>query len=304
MGTTRDRVGESPVWDSSRQTLTWVDIDGRSVRRFDWAGQATRSWQCAERVGCIALTDRGSVIAAMETGIFEVELGANAEVQASLIAPAKFTRDGIRFNDGRCDAEGRFWVSAMCMDMGLAASDGALHVLDEAGLSPPVVSGLITPNGLAFSGDGRHVWLSDSHPSVQQIWRFARDPASGALSERTAWVDMRALPGRPDGAAVDAQDHYWICGNDAGLIHRFDPDGRLVQSLPVPVPKPAMCCFGGPDLQTLFVTSIQPPRASAPEVGAATPEHGALFACEVDVRGRVEPRFTRFPKTPSPASVL
>ncbi|RZJ02359.1 MAG: SMP-30/gluconolactonase/LRE family protein, partial [Rubrivivax sp.] len=176
------------------------------------------------------------------------------------------------------------------MDMSLARPAGALHVFDEHGLSAPRIDGLITPNGLAFTADGQGAWLSDSHPSVQQIWRLARDPASGALSGRTPWVDMKPLPGRPDGAAVDEAGAYWICGNDAGLVHRFSPAGELVQSLAVPFPKPSMCCFGGPDLRTLFVASIQP--AVAPE---ALGDSGALVACEVGVAGRPEPRFTRFP---------
>jgi sugar lactone lactonase YvrE len=296
IGSTRDKVGECPVWDADAQALYWVDIEGRAIRRLDGASGQVQSWRTAERVGCIALTARNnSLLAAMESGVFELELQTAPEVRSRLIAPARHGRAGMRFNDGRCDAEGRFWVGSMVMDMGLAAPDGALHVLDRTGLSAPVVSGLVTPNGLAFSGDGRRAWLSDSHPSVQQIWTFSRDPATGALSERRPWVDMRGLPGRPDGAAVDAEDHYWICANDAGLVHRFSPAGELLQSIPVPVPKPSMCCFGGPGLRTLFVTSIQPG-------GQQTALDGALLAIEVQVAGRPEPRFSRYPETPGGAS--
>lgn len=289
IGGTRDRVGESPVWDGQAQALYWVDIEGRAIRRLDWATQTVRSWSTNERVGCIALSEGDSIVAAMESGVFEVELLAPPGVRRRLLAPVQHAREGMRFNDGRCDAQGRFWVGSMVMDMSLAAAQGALYVLDEAGLSAPRLSGLITPNGLAFSGDGRRAWLSDSHPSVQRIWTFTRDPRSGALSDRRPWVDMRPLPGRPDGAAVDAEDHYWICANDAGLVHRFSPTGELLQSLAVPAKKPAMCCFGGPDLQTLFVTSIQ----SATD--ADGDEGGGLFAFDVAVSGRPEPRFSRFP---------
>jgi sugar lactone lactonase YvrE len=67
---------------------------------------------------------------------------------------------------------------------------------------------------------------------------------------------MRGHPGRPDGAAVDADGCYWICGNDAGCILRFTPDGRLDRKIGLPMAKPSMCSFGGPDLATLVVTSI------------------------------------------------
>ncbi len=102
---------------------------------------------------------------------------------------------------------------------------------------------------------------------------------------------MTALPGRPDGAAVDAQGYYWICGNDAGQVHRFSPAGQLVSSVRVPVAKPSMCAFGGPQLDVLFVTSIQP-------AGAAAGLSGAVFAIDVGIRGLPEPRFSRFPTAP------
>jgi len=295
IGSTRDKVGECPVWDVDAQALYWVDIEGRFIRRLDGASGQVQSWPTAERVGCIALSTRGTLVAAMESGVFEIELQTEPRLRSRLIAPARHPRAGMRFNDGRCDAQGRLWVGSMVMDMGLAAADGALYVLDSAGLSEPVVGGLVTPNGLAFSGDGRRAYLSDSHPSVQQIWTLSRDPATGALSDRRPWVDMRELPGRPDGAAVDAEDHYWICANDAGLVHRFSPAGELLQSIPVPVPKPSMCCFGGPQLRTLFVTSIQPGQASALD--------GALLALDAPVAGHPEPRFSRFPQSVGAASL-
>ncbi len=304
----RDRVGESPVWDAGSGSLYWVDIEGRLLRRHHGASGRTVSWRLPERPGCIALSTRGTVIAAMETGIFELSLqdcepvnGSTGDLSAHavrtlgsadvrLLAAIDHPQPSMRFNDGRCDPDGRLWVGTMVMDMSLAAAVGGLYCLDSTGLRGPLVQGLITPNGLAFSPDGQSAWQSDSHPSVQTIWRFQRNPATGELHDRSVWVQMRDLPGRPDGAALDAEGCYWICGNDAGQIHRFSPSAELLQSIPVPLPKPAMCCFGGPDLRTLFVTSIQPPASVAP-VG----DSGLLMACEVSVAGVPEPKFSQFP---------
>jgi len=285
---TRDRVGESPVWDGAAQALYWVDIEGRQIRRWDRQRDETRSWDLPERVGCIALAGEGRLIAAMESGIFAVTLGAPPQAELALLAGIDHPAPGMRFNDGRCDARGRLWVGTMVMDMSLAAPVGGLYCLDERGLAGPHVEGLVTPNGLGFSPDGRTLYLSDSHPTVQKIWAFDFDAETGSLSRRRLFVDMAPLPGRPDGAAVDAQGHYWICANDAGLVHRFAPDGRLLASLALPVSKPAMCAFGGPDLATLFVTSIQPADPAPQEQGLS----GALFALPTSVRGRAEPQFS------------
>jgi sugar lactone lactonase YvrE len=292
ISTSRDTVGESPVWSVAEQALYWVDIEGRCIHRLDWTTRAQQTWALEERVGCIALSARGTVIAAMETGIFEVALEQSPKATVTRLATVEHSQAGMRFNDGRCDRQGRFWISTMVRDMSLASAAGAIYCLDERGLSAPLLHGYITPNGMAFSPDGKTAYLSDSHPSVQKIWSHTFDDASGSWGQQMPWVDMKPLPGRPDGAAVDAEGCYWICGNDAGMVHRFNPAGALLQSIPVPVSKPAMCAFGGPELRHLFVTSIQP---ASPAAGFDAALDGAVLLLEPGVQGLPEPLFSRFP---------
>lgn len=280
-----------PVWSVAEQALYWVDIEGCLIRRLDWASRTQLSWRLPERVGCIALSAHGGVVAAMETGVFAVQLMADGAVRLSCLATVQHPMGNMRFNDGRCDAMGRFWISTMCMDMSLAAPVGALYCLDESGLGLPRVDGLITPNGIAFSADGETAYLSDSHPTVQKIWTFDFSAPTGTLSHRRLFADMVDLPGRPDGAAVDVNGCYWICGNDAGVVHCFSPQGELLRSLDVPVAKPSMCAFGGPQLNQLLVTSILPTSASRTQPGL----NGAVFALDAGVAGSAEPHFSRFP---------
>lgn len=295
LSTTRDRVGESPVWSVAEQALYWVDIEGRHIHRYDWATQTQKTWNTPERVGCIALTDRlgpaGGVVAAMESGVFLVRFLVVPDVGVTLLAGISHPQPNMRFNDGRCDRQGRFWVSTMCMDMARAAQVGGVFCLDEAGLSEAKIDGLITPNGMAFSPDDHTYYLSDSHPTVQKIWAFDFDGQTASLSAGRDFVDMTPLPGRPDGAAVDSEGHYWICANDAGQLHRFSPAGELVSSVHVPVSKPSMCAFGGPNLDVLLVASIQPAAASGKDACLS----GAVFALDAGVRGLPEPVFSRFP---------
>jgi sugar lactone lactonase YvrE len=261
----RNRVGESPVWSVAEQALYWVDIEGRALHRFDWATRQERRWALAERVGCIALHAGGGLIAGMETGVFRLQPGAGDDIRVELLQGVQFAQPGMRFNDGRCDRQGRFWLSSMVMDMSLAQPAGVLYRYDARGLVP-MLEGLITGNGLGFSPDGRTLYLSDSHPKVQRVWAFDLD-AEGNLSNRREFIDMNQHPGRPDGAAVDEDGAYWICGNDAGQVHRFLPDGRLERSLRLPLSKPAMCSFGGRSCATsssLPFRPRSPPRASMP----------------------------------------
>jgi len=253
------RVGESPVWCASEALWYWVDIPEKTIWRLDPASGALARWRCAEMVACIAVRANGGLIAGMESGIFGLTLnddGSAAPVRLATPAPAELA-PGMRFNDGRCDRQGRFWSGTMVMDMAAARPDGHLYrYTPYQGLSEPVVSGLLVQNGLAWSPDGATMYLSDSHPARQLVWAFDYDTDTGTPRNRRLFVDMNGYPGRPDGAAVDSDGCYWTCGNDEACILRFTPDGKLDRKIGVPMPKPSMCSFGGPGLDTLLVTSI------------------------------------------------
>ena len=283
----RNAVGECPVWVPEENALYWVDIPNGGLQRWNAATGHIAAWKAPEMLACIARTQAGNWVAGMQTGFFQLTPHHNGSLDTVPLASIEHSRKDMRLNDGRCDRQGRFWAGSMVLNMGANAADGALYRYSagERGPLGAQLSGFIVPNGLGFSPDGRTMYLSDSHPSVQQIWAFDYDIDSGTPTNRRVFVDMNHFCGRPDGAAVDAEGCYWICANDAGLIHRFTPDGRLDRSLSVPVKKPTMCAFGGSRLDTLFVTSI---RDDQSEQSLS----GGVFALNPGVQGLPEPRFT------------
>ncbi|WP_339413945.1 glucurono-1,5-lactonase [Pseudomonas sp. EA_35y_Pfl2_R5] len=285
----RNATGESPVWSAAEQALYWVDIPAKRLHRWSAADGQAQSWLAPQMLGCIARSSDGGWIAGMQSGLFHLHPQADGQLSSSLLCEVEHARPGMRFNDGRCDRQGRFWAGSMLLDMAAAAPVGAMYRY-SAGQDEPLnaqLSGFIVPNGLAFSPDGRTMYLSDSHPSIQAIWAFDYDIDSGTPHNRRLLVDMHDYPGRPDGAAVDAEGCYWICGNDAGQIHRFTPGGRLDRSLTVPVKKPTMCAFGGRNLDTLYVASIRPDGIDL----ADQPLAGGVFALNPGVTGLEEPYF-------------
>ncbi|MBC3925775.1 MULTISPECIES: SMP-30/gluconolactonase/LRE family protein [Pseudomonas] len=280
----RNAVGECPVWVPEENALYWVDIPNRGLQRWSAASGHIAAWKAPQMLACIARTTAGNWVAGMESGFFQLTPHNDGSLDTTPLASVEHPRADMRLNDGRCDRQGRFWAGSMVLDMGLNAAEGILYRY-AAGAAPCAqLDGFITLNGLAFSPDGRTMYASDSHPLVQQVWAFDYDIDTGTPSNRRVFVDMHQHLGRPDGAAVDADGCYWICANDAGLVHRFTPDGRLDRSLVVPVKKPTMCAFGGSRLETLFVTSI---RDDQSEQSLS----GGVFALNPGVQGLPEPTF-------------
>lgn len=282
------QLGESPLWLADEGVLVFVDIKGRKVHRFDPKTETADSFETMEDVGSVAATPDGQLILAMRSGIF---LARSDGTLLKKLADNPEDHSRSRFNDGRCDRSGRFWVGTL--DEAKTVGDARLYVLDENGLTP-MISELMTSNGLGFSPDDLMLYHSDT--PRRAIYRYPLDLAAGALGERALFKQFVETPtdkGRPDGAAVDSEGCYWTALWEGARVQRYAPDGRLLAEYPVPAMCVTMPCFGGPALKTLYVTSSRAGR-SADEL-ARYPSTGGLFAMDVDVAGLPEPRFSRFP---------
>jgi sugar lactone lactonase YvrE len=193
-----------------------------------------------------------------------------------------------RLNDGKVGPDGAFWVGSMDdRAVPVKESLGTLYRVTADGKAEAKVKGVMISNGLAFSPDGRTMFHSDSRAGWLDRWDL--DPLTGAISNRTRIADLDDAAGRPDGGATDANGDYWSAGISAQRLNRLAPDGRLLESYPVPVGAPTMPCFGGPDLKTLFVTSLRVGRA--PELLAKYPLTGITIVGKSPIAGSSVTRF-------------
>lgn len=277
-------LGECPVWSVREQVLYWVDIKGRRIHRFDPEQGRGDSVPVHEDIGCLGLREGGGFIAGMRSGLWHLD-GAGQIVAKLADNPEDWQTS--RFNDGRCDPAGRFWAGTL--DEPKAGAMAHLYRYDGRGLIA-LEGGLTTSNGLAFSPDGR--WLYHSDTPRFTIYRYPFDARDGSLGTREIFARLDpAAPdrARPDGAACDAEGFYWSVLYEGGRVRRYAPDGRVAAEYILPARCPTMVAFGGPDLRTLFVTTV---RGGRPDDELARfPESGGLFAMRVEVPGLPEPEF-------------
>jgi sugar lactone lactonase YvrE len=289
----RDGTGESPVWDPATGQWTWIDVPSGGIRRFDPSSGTLRQWRAAERIGSMVLRPNGGPVLSCESGIFDADLpDQGGDASMTRLVAVNHPKAGMRFNDGRCDRQGRLWVSTMVMDIGLADPSGRWYRYDRrSGLQPggAGLDGMIIPNGSAFSPDGRTLYASDTHRDSRMVWAWNYDPETGTPRDRRVFVDMRDMAGRPDGAAMDTDGCYWICCLDEGAIKRFTPDGALDRVIRTPMLKPTMCAFGGPNLRTMLVTSL---CRGTPEDLAEDPHGGRVLMFDPGAQGIAEPRLS------------
>jgi sugar lactone lactonase YvrE len=279
IGDQTDILGECPLWHFGEGALYWVDIRAPAVRRYATASGTLESWTMPDLVGSIAFTDDGRLIVAVadRLDLFDRRTGTFTTL-AKLPDPVP----GHRFNDGRCDRQGRFWIGTM--HNVTRAPEGTLFRFDPGVGLLPVVHGISIPNSLAFSPDGNTLYFADS--LTYEIRAYDYDSESGVIGAGRSFV-RTAPPAFADGSAIDSHGYLWNAEFNGARIVRYTPDGRIDRVVPLLIDKPTCCAFGGPELKTLFITSTSQHLDAAGR--AREPLAGALFALDVDVAGLPEP---------------
>jgi sugar lactone lactonase YvrE len=280
---TRCLLGESPLWHPVEQRLYWCDIPGHRLYRFDPASGAQTHWDFETDVASCAPMLDGSMLLAMRDGLWRIDL---TDQRRELLARPPYNPAVERFNDGKCDPFGRFWVGTIFEPRD--PPEAALYCLDGRQLERRA-AGITVSNGLAWSPDGRTLYWSDT--KAHRIDAFDFDPGSGAISRRRVFASFaprrageeERYGGRPDGAAVDAEGRYWVAMFEGARVVCLSPAGDLIREIALPVQCPTMVCFGDADLRTMYITTATHKRPA--EELAAQPWAGSILSLRVDVPG-------------------
>lgn len=271
-------LGESPLWDHRSGRLWWVDANAGRLHSSDGEGREQAEWTLDQPVGSIGLASDGLVVALADGFYrFDAVSGHVSPIARPAIAA------GTRLNDGKADRAGRFLCASMRTGEALGA--GALFRLDADGATEQLESGIGIGNAICFSPDGDTLYFADSLDG--KLRRYAYNQTTGQVGERYHLVDCQANGGSgADGATVDAEGRIWVALVLAQAVGCYSPEGRLLRSIPVPLPYPSCPAFGGPNLDTLYLTSI---ANSGHRLVADHPDAGRMTAIRgLDVPGIAE----------------
>ncbi|MCA0013132.1 SMP-30/gluconolactonase/LRE family protein [Mesorhizobium sp. B292B1B] len=278
-------LGEGPLWDVEQERLYWIDsFDGR-VFRATADGCEIRSWDVPMKIGSMALRkDGGGAVVSLQRGFHLLDF-ATGEV--TLIHDPEPDKPMNRLNDGKVDRRGRFFAGSM--DTMEEGPSGGLYRLDPDFSVTRIDSGIICSNGPCWSPDDRTFYFADTWTG--EIWAYDYDIETGAATNRRTFVRVdTSRGGAADGSTVDAQGYLWNALVYDGKLVRYAPDGSVDRIIDMPVKKITSVMFGGPKLDTLYVTSMaKPPLPRFPGDGVL---RGSLFAITgLGVTGVPEPRF-------------
>ncbi len=276
-------LGEGPVWHVREQVLYWVDIKGRRLNRYIPGEEAVRRWVLHDRLAWVLPRRSNGWIAGLssEIGILQVEpqLCFTSRVRIEPELP------GNRLNDAKTDANGTIWFGTM--DDSEIAPSGSLYRLLPDFSVERVDTGYTVANGPAIAPDGRYLYHTDS--AARTIYRHVRH-ADGTLGPRQSFIRFAQADGFPDGMTVDAKGGLWVAHWGGGRVSRFTADGIFDCAVSLPVSQVTSCCFGGEQLDTLFITSAAIGLSAAQRM--QEPLAGSLFSVIPGVKGMPCPAFS------------
>ena len=277
------QCGESPIWDPRTQTLTWVDTEKPLLAALSDKSECVVTHPTSRLVQSIGLRATGGWVAVVREGL--VLLQADG-LEARFLGNPVEGLPHMTMSDGTVGPDGRFYAGSFNVQ-DLNAADGCIYRVDHDGAVKVIETGLVLPNGMAFSPDGGTLYVTEMW--IRRIVAYDFDARDGTLSRQRVLVTVPESEGYPDGLIADAEGWLWSAHWQGFRVTRYDPDGKKSSHVDVPVPTATCMAFGGPDLDRLYITTAK--KGLTPGQLATYPAAGDLFMVRPDVRGRAEHEF-------------
>ena len=269
--------GEGPAWDAASARLLWVDMMAERLHMTTPGGED--EVVAYRQLVCVAVPRAsGGLALALGDGFWLQDHDGTLR-QVSAIEQPDPPVGAVRMNDGKCDPAGRFWAGSMAYDARPGA--GSLYRLDPDGETHEILREVTISNGLAWMPDVRTMLFIDT--PTQRVDAFDMDPTTGAISNRRPLVEIPAAAGMPDGMTIDDEGCLWVALWEGGAVHRYTPEGRLDTVIDLPCTNVTSCCFGGADLDDLYITTSS--LGLSDELRASQPSAGGLFRYRPGVTG-------------------
>ncbi|EGC35811.1 hypothetical protein DICPUDRAFT_72325 [Dictyostelium purpureum] len=257
------QLGEGSIWSVDKQALIWIDIEGRKLFVYHPNDNTNQAFDLPERPGTVVERTNGELLVAVKGGIRTF----NIYTKESMIITNPETEPTNRYNDGKCDPQGRFWIGSMSLKSGEPAV-ASLYRVNHDLSSERILSGIKISNGLVWSLDQKKFYYIDT--PTMGVDEFDYDAHSGSISNRKRCISFTGQDGFPDGMTIDAEGKLWIAHWDGGRVTRWDPNTKQrIFTVTVPnVSKVTSVAFGDYDLQTLYITTAR---------DGGQPDSGSLF---------------------------
>lgn len=273
---TKSMLGEGSLWHPKEKKLYWVDIEGKLLHVYDPESRKDVQFDVGSRIGTVVPVKKGGALVALQNGIHKID----TKTGKLTFITAPFSDTSLRFNDGKCDPSGRFWVGTLAMDR--RKKGAVLYRMDRDGTIHLMLDSVTISNGIVWTADKKTMYYNDTPTLTVQAFDY--DDKTGVITNRRVVITFPRGQGAPDGMTIDTEGKLWIALWGSGTVGRYDPiTGERLQTIKVPAPNVSSCAFGGKNLEILYITTAR--TGVKPEKLLEFPLSGGLFAVKPGARG-------------------
>lgn len=272
---THSTLGEGAIWNHEDQKLYWVDIEQKKLHWLTPLASAHHTVTFTKKITTVVPAKKEELILGMEDGIYSYTKSSG---KLTLIKSNPENRStGNRFNDGKCDPNGRLWIGTMGEHQ-----SAALYRLDADHSLHTMQTGITNSNGILWSGDKKTMYYIDTPTYKVTAYDFNNE--TGQITNPQTVITVPEQMGYPDGATIDAEGMIWIALWGGYSVSRWNPkNGQLLLIIKVPSKNVTSCAFGGTDLDTLYITSASTQLTNSELT--QYPNSGGLFSVKPGVKG-------------------
>lgn len=273
----KSTLGEGPSWDNEKKLLYWIDILEKKIHIFEPKSKSNRTIELNQNIGAAVPKKSSGLVLALKNGFYTLDL---TNEQLSPITNPEEHLSNNTFNDGKCDIAGRFWAGTM--ELNETKGGGSLYCMDVNHSVRKMLDNITVSNGITWSPDNNTMYYIDT--PTYQVVAFDFNFEQGIIENKRVVVNVPQEMGAPDGMTSDMEGMIWVAHWGGYQVTRWDPtNGKLLNKVSIPAPIVTSCCFGGENMDELFVTTA---RVGLPEeILLEYPSAGGLFRIKTNVKG-------------------
>lgn len=274
---TKSALGEGAIWNPKNNLLYWVNITGETLNIYNPATCENKELRTGQSTSSVVPSESGKVIVSLQNGIYQMDISTGSK--KFIVDPDSIITEN-RYNDGKCDPAGRFWVGTM--RSGGEENNGALYRFDGDGSAHLMLEGVSISNGIVWSHDHTKMYYIDT--PTRKVQAFDYDNETGTISNGHVAIEIPKETGAPDGMTIDENGNLWIALWGGAAVSCWNPEtGDLIDKIEVPAMNVTSCAFGDDDFGTLYITSAT--QGLEKEALEKYPLSGGLFKVSPGVKG-------------------
>lgn len=272
-------LAEGPLWLPHFNAFFWVDIIEQRIcgKKFTNMNEELEFDLKLEQIPTALLHDSHSekhIWIVTDKGLLHWQIEKNQlKMKLTFEIP-----DTHRTNDAGVDGSGNLWIGVMQKNP--TGKNGWVFVIDNQGKEVSRIEQIGIANTFCYLPSRDTMLISDSFQQITYEVPCSENMQSAKVNMFDIWQDLRDFEATPDGGCIDKTENVWNAHWDGYRVRQLTSIGVHNQDLQVPAKQITSCCFGGPNMDHILVTSAID-NLPSDLYDKQEYQHGRIFITEV-----------------------